>query len=190
MPTLAVSNHQIADVLNVPVSNVDLYWPLIETCLDALEVGSINSKIGALATIAVETAGRFEPIHEYAPKGVEREKYFDGKYDGRADLGNIHIGDGAKYAGRGFIQITGEFNYQAYGQKLGVDMVANPELACEPNAAAAIFASYWHDRRCDIYADAGQWSTVRKKVNGGINGLPVFLRYVADLQSLIESAKQ
>jgi hypothetical protein len=181
--TIILTNSEIARALSVPVANVDLYWPKIETCLDALGCGSLNSKIGALATIAVETAGTFEPLHEYGSDALHEKEY-----GGRPDLGNVHVGDGAKFAGRGFIQITGEFNYEAYGKKLGVDMVANPELACEPDAAAAIFASYWHEKKCDIYADAGRWADVRRRVNGGANGLPLFLRHIADLsRSLVEA---
>lgn len=180
---LPLSHQQIADATSCPVENVSLYWPLVETCLDALSVGSVNSKIAALATIAVETANTFKPVHEYGS-----DKLHEQQYGGRADLGNIHTGDGAKYAGRGLIQITGELNYAEYGKRLGIDLVSNPEAACEPNAAAAIFAAYWHDRKCDVYADSGQWATVRRRVNGGTNGLPAFMRYVANLQDAVRNS--
>lgn len=182
MPPLPLSHQQIADALSCPLENVSAYWPLIETCLDSLGCGSVNSKIGALATIAVETANTFKPIHEYGS-----DRYHEQVYGGRKELGNTHPGDGAKFAGRGFIQITGEINYAEYGNKLGIDMVTNPEMAMDPNVSAAIFAAFWHDRKCDIYADAGQWSTVRKRVNGGTKGLVPFLRYVAELQRATES---
>jgi predicted chitinase len=174
---LPLSHQQIADAIDCPLENVSLYWPLIDTCLDALNCGSVPSKIAALATIAVETANTFKPIHEYG-SDVLHEK----EYGGRKDLGNLHAGDGAKFAGRGFIQITGEVNYADYGKRLGIDMLSNPDWALDPNASAAIFAAYWHDRKCDVYADSAQWETVRKRVNGGINGLPKFMRYVADLR--------
>ena len=192
MPPLPLSQQQIADAIDCPLENVSQNWPLIETCMDALKVGSVNSKIGVLATVAVETANTFMPIHEQCSKG-----YTVRHYDGRVDLGNTHAGDGWRYRGRGFIQITGELNYEDYGRRLGIDMIdnpndpsddANPEKACDPNVAAAILAAFWHDRKCDIYADAGQWSQVRRRVNGGTNGLSPFLRYVADLQQMTTTA--
>jgi hypothetical protein len=177
---LQLSFRQIADAIHCPIANVELYWPLIETCLESLGVDSEPSTIAALATIAVETANTFKPIHEYGSDALHEKEY-----GGRHDLGNVHPGDGAKFAGRGFIQITGELNYAEYGKRLGIDMVANPDWALDPNASAAIFAAFWHDRKCNVYADSGQWETVRKRVNGGINGLPIFMRYIANLHDMI-----
>jgi predicted chitinase len=190
MATLPLTHQDIASALDVPLENVSANWPTIETCLDALKCGSVNSKVGSLATIAVETANEFKPIHEFGSKN-----YFIRHYDGRTDLGNAHPGDGYRYRGRGYIQITGEFNYEQYGKLLGIDMLddpndptddTDPEKACDPNVAAAIFAAFWHEHKCDLYADAGQWSAVRKRVNGGTNGLVPFLRYVANLQEAIQ----
>ncbi|MBB4637824.1 phage baseplate assembly protein V [Longimicrobium terrae] len=59
-------------------------------------------------------------------------------YEGREDLGNIHKGDGLKYEGRGFVQITGRTNYTDWGRRLGLDLVGHPELATVPETAAKI----------------------------------------------------
>lgn len=176
--TLPLSHQKIADALSVPIENVSAYWPAIETCLDSLNCGSLNSKIGALATIAVETANTFKPIHEYGT--IE---YLNDKYDTRIDLGNTpdKDGDGAKFAGRGFIQITGKYNYLEYGKQLGINMIANPDLACDANVAASIFAAFWHFHLCYQYAEAGNWKEVRRKVNGGTHNLVEFLHYVSNL---------
>lgn len=60
------------------------------------------------------------------------------KYQGRQDLGNVNPGDGVKYAGRGFVQLTGKNNYQKYSSLLGIDLVNNPDLALDPQVAAQI----------------------------------------------------
>lgn len=80
----------------------------------------------ALATIKHETANTFLPITEYGSKS-----YFK-KYDGRKDLGNTEPGDGYRYRGRGFVQITGRKNYAKFG------IEDNPELALEPATAAKV----------------------------------------------------
>jgi hypothetical protein len=77
------------------------------------------------ATVHHETDKKFAGIVEYGP-----DSYFK-KYDGRADLGNTQPGDGLRFKGRGFVQITGRANYTKYSTVLGVDLVKKPELALE-----------------------------------------------------------
>ncbi len=86
----------------------------------------------ALATTYHETAHTMQPIRE---KGGA--KYFQ-RYEGRTDLGNVNRGDGVKFHGRGYVQITGRANYADWAKRLGVDIVANPDRTMEPNIAARI----------------------------------------------------
>lgn len=60
-----------------------------------------------------------------------------------APLGNNQAGDGYKYRGRGFNQITGRSNYKFYGNKIGVDLEKNPELLKDPTIAAKALAMYF-----------------------------------------------
>ena len=57
-------------------------------------------------------------------------------------MGNTEVGDGYKYRGRGYIQLTGKNNYKFYGKKVGENLVGNPDLANDPTVAAKISASY------------------------------------------------
>jgi len=59
-------------------------------------------------------------------------------YEGRSDLGNNRPGDGPRYKGRGFVQITGRRNYTDWSDRLGIDLVNFPEKAAEPEIAAKI----------------------------------------------------
>lgn len=59
-------------------------------------------------------------------------------YEGRRDLGNTQPGDGKRYKGRGYTQVTGRTNYKRWSDKLGIDLVANPEQAGQPEIAAKI----------------------------------------------------
>lgn len=84
-----------------------------------------------LATAQHET-DRFNTLYEYGDQA-----YFT-QYDGRADLGNTQPGDGYRFRGRGFVQITGRVNYQKFQNKLGIDFLGDPDLAAKPDYAAAI----------------------------------------------------
>ncbi|QPB08518.1 putative glycoside hydrolase [Vibrio phage Va2] len=97
--------------------------------------------------------------------GDPRE-YFK-KYDGRKDLGNLNPGDGFKYRGRGYIQLTGKANYEKYGELLGIDLVNNPDLAADPNVASAIAIQYWKEN--DLNGKSVKQAT--RIINGGYNGL-------------------
>lgn len=94
----------------------------------------------ALGTADRETAGTMKPIKEYGGN-----QYFARRYDiqGRNPdlakrLGNTIPGDGVRFAGRGFVQITGRANYQKASDKLGYPMVGNPDLALLPHIAADV----------------------------------------------------
>lgn len=60
------------------------------------------------------------------------------QYEGREDLGNTRPGDGPRYKGRGFVQITGRLNYTNWARKLAIDLVGHPEKASVPEVAAII----------------------------------------------------
>lgn len=151
--------------------NVIKSWPAL---LDALRRDGISTRliqVGVIATTAVEVP-RFLPISEYA----------SGKaYEGRADLGNVEPGDGQRYKGRGFIQLTGRANYANYGRALGLDLIGNPDLALEPVVAAHIMARYFLDRKVYLACEARDWRLVRRKVNGGYNGWERFSQVVRNL---------
>ncbi|WBQ03036.1 glycoside hydrolase family 19 protein [Kribbella sp. CA-293567] len=78
-------------------------------------------------------------------------------------------GSTAAFAGRGYIQLTGVKNYEAAGDRLGVDLVAKPDLAQSLEWSARIARWYWTvARRCNPMADALQMG----KVNAAI-GYPI-----------------
>ncbi len=67
-------------------------------------------------------------------------------YEGKASLGNTETGDGLRFLGRGYVQIVGRANYQRFGDAIGIDLVADPERAAEPDVAAKILAVFLKDR--------------------------------------------
>lgn len=95
-----------------------------------------NELAYCLATPVIETAWTMQPITEYGPKSYFN-KYNAGTAIGKR-LGNTQTGDGFKYRGRGYVQLTGRDNYARAGKKLGLDLVNNPDLALDPAIAARI----------------------------------------------------
>jgi putative chitinase len=92
-------------------------------------------------------------------------------YAGVNGNGPEMTGDGAHYRGRGLVMLTGRANYALYGTKLGLALVANPNLAADPINAVRIAIAYWNDRGCNAAADADDIEKVTRLINGGLNGL-------------------
>jgi putative chitinase len=90
-------------------------------------------------------------------------------YSGR--MGNTEDGDGAKYIGRGLIQLTGKDNYKAFGEAIGEDLIANPELVEEPRYAALSAGWFWNKRGLNALADAMDITTLTIRINGGKIGI-------------------
>jgi putative chitinase len=97
------------------------------------------------------------------------EKIANKVYSGR--MGNTEDGDGAKYIGRGLIQLTGKDNYKAFGDAIGEDLVANPQLLEEPRYAALSAGWFWNKRGLNALADAMDITTLTIRINGGKIGI-------------------
>ncbi|MGQ4649064.1 DUF4231 domain-containing protein [Lyngbya aestuarii] len=72
------------------------------------------------------------------------DKYL-ARYNGRRDLGNTQPGDGPRFKGRGFCQVTGRTNYKKWSERLGIDLVSNPEKAADQAIAAKILVMGMRD---------------------------------------------
>lgn len=132
----------------------------------------------ALATIRVETAG-FVPISEgqskYNTKFSPFDLYDAGTLKGE-NLGNTQAGDGPKFKGRGYVQLTGRYNYDHIGKQLGVALTSTPELANDPATAGKILACFLYNKQSSIRAAlaSNNLAKARKLVNGGTHGLDSF----------------
>lgn len=131
-----------------------------------------------LATPVVETNGTMQPIKE-----IGGTAYFTRRYDIRGErpdkareLGNLLPGDGARYCGRGYVQMTGKNNYARAARELGVALVENPDLAMRPDVAAQIMRQgmghgWFTGRKLDDYlpvggADLAAFTQARRIING------------------------
>jgi putative chitinase len=97
------------------------------------------------------------------------EKIANKVYGGR--MGNTEEGDGAKYIGRGLIQLTGKENYANCGLGIGVDLLGNPDWLSNPKYAALSAGWFWNKRNLNALADVMDIEGMTKKINGGSIGI-------------------
>ena len=91
--------------------------------------------------------------HESVSFNVLQEFASGKAYEGRSDLGNTNLGDGARFKGRGLMMITGRTNYQDCGNALGIDLIAYPERLADYDLACRSSGWIWSLRRLNEQAD-------------------------------------
>ena len=129
---------------------------------EAIKQGITGLELLYLMSQVAHESADFKRTEEYASGSA---------YEGRKDLGNTEKGDGVKYKGRSFIQITGRTNYKKIGDKLGLDLVNNPTLLEDPDTAAKATVAWWKDNVQPLVGDFSDVERVTKIINGGFNGL-------------------
>lgn len=138
---------------------------------DAMEIHEINTpeRMAAFLAQLAHESGEFRYMRELASGAA----YDTGPLAVR--LGNTpeEDGDGQKYKGRGPIQITGRDNYQEcslaiYGDERLLD---TPELLEQPFDGCMAAGWYWSKHGLNELADKGEFTTITRRINGGINGI-------------------
>ena len=94
-------------------------------------------------------------------------------------------GDGYRFRGRGCIQLTGHANYFHAGTALGVDFVMDPDLVATPKYAALTAGWFWSTHNCNNLAEAGDWTGLTKKINGGTIGLNDRIKHTEEALSVL-----
>ncbi len=155
-------------------SNIAKNLPYVTSALAAFGLTDANMISVALGTIRAETEG-FVPISELPShfNTLPGQAAFSA-YEFK--LGNKNPGDGARYRGRGFVQLTGRENYEKFGKVLDIPLADNPDSACAPEVAACLLAAYLNANREKLSKalDKNDLKAARKVVNGGSHGLERF----------------
>lgn len=156
----------LAAAMSIPLARAQKWAPALTK---AMSGGQINSRLRIAAFLA--QIGHESGSLVYV-KELGGPSYF-AKYDGRKDLGNTQPGDGAKFAGRGLIQVTGRANYLTASKALFGDdrLLKTPELLEQPEWAAESAVWFWSSRNLNALADADRFTDLTKRINGGTNGL-------------------
>lgn len=138
-PAGRVGNINVENLVNaIPSSlrpSARQHWPAIVA--ESQKQGITNkAQLAYILATTVHESGAGKHMKEFASGNA---------YNGRRDLGNTQPGDGPRFKGRGYVQITGRSNYTNWGRKLGINLVGNPALAERPEYAAKILVQGMKD---------------------------------------------
>lgn len=110
---------------------------------------------------------RFPNAESAAPYVSNPEALANFVYGNR--MGNVRLGDGYRYRGRGLLMVTGRSNYAVTGKRIGEDLEGQPELMAQPDIALRAALAWW-DENIDS-AQIGDVAAITKRVNGGTTAL-------------------
>jgi putative chitinase len=160
-----MSPEDLAVALGIPPARATTWADPLSAAMALYSIDTPVRQAAFLAQVGHES-GRLVYVHElWGPTAQQKG------YEGRADLGNIAVGDGFKYRGRGLIQVTGRANYTTAAVALNLSLVDHPELLEDPDNAALSAAWFWNAHNLNDLADAGAFETITRRINGGLNGL-------------------
>lgn len=145
-----------------------------------------------LATAKHETGDTFQPIYERGSRAYFNQYEPPSRKAKR--LGNIIKGDGYKYRGRGYVQITGRANYERLGDIIGLDLIDNPDLALEPAIAADIMLEgfmrglFTGKKLTDYIADGSTDFTYARRCINGLDRAKEIAVYAVQFESVLHSS--
>lgn len=179
--------------LGCPAKNADAFAEALESSRD---VGQITTPLRCahyLSQTAEETQGfaRLEENLHYTNakrldglfsnvRGIDHanalikagpEAIANCAYANHGGNGDEASGDGFRYRGRGFLQITLKANYQAFEKATGIPVVSQPDLLLHPHNAAIAAAHYWTAKDINSAADCDSYKAVTALINPGLAGL-------------------
>ncbi len=156
---------QLSKATGARIDRATEWLPVIESAMLEFGINTQQRQAMFLAQIGHESGGLHYTVEIWGNTAAQIS------YEGRKNLGNTQVGDGFKYRGRGLIQTTGRYNYEATAKALVIDCVNNPDLLAEPENAARSAAWWWQSHNLNKYADADDCRGCTKVINGGYNGL-------------------
>ena len=169
---------QWVDPLNETFSRFDISNPVRQASF----IGQASHESGNFKTLEENLFYRAETLMRVWPKRFPSlefarqyeknpKKIANSVYSSRMGNRDEASGDGYRFRGRGLFQLTGHSNYFHAGKALGEDFVMNPDLVATPRYATLTAAFFWQTHKLNDYADARDYLTMTKKINGGTIGL-------------------
>ena len=178
MPLAAKVPDSVVDALDAAMRRFEIDTPSRMAAFAA----QLAHESGQLQRWTENLNYRWERLRQVFPKYFTSDaeaRAFDRKperianrvYASRMGNGPEASGDGWRYRGRGPIQLTGRDNYRACGSAIGVDLVGDPDLLATPGPGCLAAAWFWARNGLNALADAGDFVTITRRINGGLNGL-------------------
>ena len=130
----------------------------------------------------------FPTLDSAVPYERKPDKIANKVYGGRMGNGPESSGDGAKFCGRGYIQLTGKDNYTAFGKSINEDMSANPDKVA---SSYALLSAAWFFNKNGLHkmADGGAGvdtvKAITKRVNGGYIGIDDRIKHFNEYYKLL-----
>jgi len=148
----------------------------------ARQAGIMGTELAQLlAQCHVETIG-YQTLKELPNKW---QQHYEPPSKTASMLGNIYPGDGQRFIGRGFIQVTGRYNYDQFAKNSGIDVVTHPELLEKPETAAKATVDFWLNHVRPVVKDFTNTGAVTSIINHAKKGASerkeAFKQYVAKL---------
>jgi putative chitinase len=132
---------------------------------------NLNYKAATLRKIFPKYFPNDQIANDYASRPNKQVAIASKVYANRMGNGDEASQDGWKFCGRGLIQLTGKFNYQAFADSLEMDINDVPEYLATFEGAAQSACWFWETNKLNQWADAGDILTLTKRINGGTIGL-------------------
>jgi len=149
-------------------------WDVSETTISDRIINDLNA---CLVRFQINTSVRIchfisQISHESGGGKWMKELASGDDYEGRKDLGNTQPGDGRKYKGAGFIQLTGRANYSDFSKYMNDPKVMDGVDYVALNYPATSAGYWWYNNRMNSLCDRNPLiEEVTKRVNGGLRGI-------------------
>jgi putative chitinase len=188
---MLITNDQMTKILGNKPQLVSDVVPNLNLYINNFQINT-NLRISHFLAQILHESNGFEAIKEnlnYSSEGLLKvfPKYFTPElaeqyqrnpekianriYANRMGNRDETSGDGFKYCGRAYIQITGFDNYKLLTEDLKVDFVNNPKLLETTKFSVEASCWFWNKNNLNYYADQDNIEEITKKINGGLNGL-------------------
>lgn len=177
-------------LLNCPSERAAACYPCLVKALEEFQI-TTPLRIAAFIAQTAHESAEYKAVREnlnYSAKGLlgtwpkrftqekadayarQQERIANYVYASRNGNGNEASGDGWRFCGRGYIQVTGKSNYRDCSEALKVDLLSSPEQLEQPEFAFRSAGWYWNSRKLNDLADRGDLVGITKKINGGLIG--------------------